>query len=200
MSKQFYAYLYSDIDGTPLYAGKGHGRRAWRHVSNKNHLSNLLRKRQRNGVCLIPKLYNVESKELALLVEEELIDLYGRRDLGTGSLLNLTDGGQGQSGLVQSEYKICRLIECRTGENNHRFGTTWSEEIREKMKNRIPSNKGKTLSEEWRAKMSVAKKGKPPHNKGVKYSSEKSALMNARKAATIAAKKLAKMTQTNLKD
>lgn len=35
------------------------------------------------------------DEELAFLVEEEAINLYGRKDLGKGTLLNLTDGGGG---------------------------------------------------------------------------------------------------------
>ena len=54
------------------------------------------------------------------------------------------------------------------------------------LKAKTPHNKGKTLSEETRAKMSAAKKGKPPNNKGgnrrgAKMSDEAKAKMSAAK-------------------
>lgn len=53
--------------------------------------------------------YNVEvllenlTWEEACEKEKELISLYGRRDLGLGPLVNMTDGGDGGNGIVESE-------------------------------------------------------------------------------------------------
>jgi hypothetical protein len=103
--KQFYTYLYRDIDGTPIYIGKGTKKRAWVHFKDKSNsrLGNLLRKRLKDGVLIEPEfLCKDVDEEFAFFVEEEMIRKYGRIDLGTGTLFNLTDGGDGVSGLVMS--------------------------------------------------------------------------------------------------
>jgi hypothetical protein len=45
------------------------------------------------------------------MIEKYYIRKYGRRDLGTGCLVNLTDGGEGVSGLVCStkQLETCRM-------------------------------------------------------------------------------------------
>jgi hypothetical protein len=92
---RFYTYAYLRKDRTPYYIGKGEGGRAYcKH----------------NRSCSVPK---DKSKIIFLkknLTEEEafkheiyMIDVFGRKDLGTGILRNLTNGGEGASGLVHSE-------------------------------------------------------------------------------------------------
>jgi len=80
------------------------------------------------------------AKELEML----LISEYGRKDLGTGNLVNMTDGGDGTIGQIVSK------------------------ETRSKMSK---SHTGKKLKEETRLKLSVIRKGdgngmfgKRPHN------------------------------------
>ena len=65
-----------------------------------------------------------------------------------------------------------KLVECNLGDNNPFYGQHHTDETKAKIsaanKNRVPWNKGKTYSEESRAKMSAAKKGKSvPWNKGL---------------------------------
>ena len=57
------------------------------------------------------------SKEEACSIEIDLIELIGRRDLGKGTLVNLTDGGEGVSGFAgaNQEYREKRIICLNTG-------------------------------------------------------------------------------------
>ena len=94
----FYVYAYiRKSNNLPYYVGKGKDDRAW-----KPHIRS-------NGTDLCPKeLSQIVIMETnltdigAIALERRYIRWYGRKDLGTGILRNLTDGGDGQAGLVQS--------------------------------------------------------------------------------------------------
>jgi hypothetical protein len=88
MTNDFYVYLYLRKDGSPYYVGKGHKYRAYR--------TGCLKDRSRIQILQCP------SEEVALEYEKLLIAAYGRKDLGTGILRNLTDGGEGATGTVWS--------------------------------------------------------------------------------------------------
>ena len=101
------------------------------------------------------------------VIEIDLIRKYGRKDLGTGSLCNLTDGGDGTVGWIVSEETLKKMSEGKTGEKNNMFGKTHSDETRRKISEagkgktgEKHSMFGKTPSEETRRKMSEAQKGK----------------------------------------
>jgi hypothetical protein len=99
----FYTYIYKDPsrNNEPIYVGKGSGNRAYWHWSKKSiwkkkkhpFLQRLDHMHLKGVKPIIEFLCNEVDSELALFVEKEAISLYGRKDLGKGSLLNLTDGG-----------------------------------------------------------------------------------------------------------
>ena len=61
--------------------------------------------------------------QTACKIEKELIAFYGRKDLGTGILRNMTDGGDGVHGLVVSEETKAKL----SGKNHHMYGKKHTE-------------------------------------------------------------------------
>jgi len=169
---QFYVYLYRDEKGTPIYVGKGKGTRAKRHLNRKDKhpFVQKIQKMIREGHNPQPEFLIKEvDEEFALFAEEEAIRKYGRKDLGTGTLLNLTDGGEGNSGWNPSK-------ETRTKMKENNLGKTLSSETREKISssllkkgwvlttarldNFIGMRKGSIQSNETRAKISAAKKGR----------------------------------------
>jgi hypothetical protein len=126
---------------------------------------------KRNSVNPVIGLYSELDEEFAHLLEIELIDKFGRRDLNKGPLLNLTDGGEGQTGLRHSDDTKQRVSAAKAGKprpdevrNKISIGNTGkpkSENHKIKLAN---ANKGKVkgpISEEVRKKISDSLKGKP---------------------------------------
>jgi hypothetical protein len=107
----FYVYVYRDPrplkKDQPVYVGKGTGDRDISHWSKGSHnkpfqdfISHL---KQRGLVALCERVFETEVEVEAFAKEIELITLYGRRNTGTGTLFNLTDGGEGASGTIRTE-------------------------------------------------------------------------------------------------
>jgi len=80
----YYSYLWLREDRTPYYAGKGKGNRAF---TSKDHGVHCPKEKERIVI------YSAESEADAFETEIALIWYYGRKDLGTGCLRNLTNGG-----------------------------------------------------------------------------------------------------------
>lgn len=126
----YYIYAYLRVDGSPYYIGKGKDRRAW--YKGK---SDTISKPNDKNLIVIMESNLTEIGSLAL--ERFYIRWYGRKDLGTGILRNMTDGGDGVSGPRNDLHK---------------------EKIR-------MSLKGRKLSEETKRKISESRKGQPANFK-----------------------------------
>jgi hypothetical protein len=107
----FYVYVYRDPrpskNNQPVYVGKGTGDRDLSHWSKGSHnkpFQDFLSHLKRRGLVAAPeRVFETEVEAEAFAKEIELIALYGRRNLNTGTLFNLTDGGEGGSGTVKTE-------------------------------------------------------------------------------------------------
>jgi hypothetical protein len=164
----FYTYVYRDPsrDMEPFYVGKGKGDRARHHLSRtgKHPMTYRLQLMKREGVVPDIEIIPAIDEGHAFFLESCLIEMFGRRDLKKGTLLNLTDGGEGECGRVQSDQKRAKLSAA---------GRNISPETRAKRsaaaKKRAPmsletrakiSAAARNISPETRAKMSTSAKGK----------------------------------------
>lgn len=150
----FYVYLYLRKDATPYYCGKGLGTRAW--AEHRVHVPSNDR--------IVIVAHNLLEEE-AFILEKRLIAEYGRKDLGTGRLHNLTEGGGGTSGRITKEITKQRISEKKTGKPNN--GAGWNKGVKydDHYKQRMDMsglekghgwNKGLTLSESHRANLKKA--------------------------------------------
>lgn len=112
--EKYYTYIYYDPlrDNEPIYVGKGHSKRAWVHLysKRKHPFIQRLQHMKKNGINPIIGLYSGLDEELSLLLEQELISKFGRKDLGKGTLLNLTDGGELGANKSEETRKKCLKI------------------------------------------------------------------------------------------
>jgi hypothetical protein len=145
MDNLYYTYAYLREDGTPYYIGKGKGNRAY---SNKNRK---LKVPPKDRILLLKKDL---PEEEAFRHEIYMIAVLGRKDLGTGILRNLTNGGEGTSGFRRpcSEETRAKISAAKKGMPvPHSF----SEETRAKISER---NRRRVITKETRAKIGEANK------------------------------------------
>ena len=87
---RFYTYAYlRKGDRTPYYIGKGSGKRAYDRHTHRVKVPD-----DKDRIIFLKE--NVSERE-AWDYETEMIQFYGRKDLGTGILRNMSDGGEGPS-------------------------------------------------------------------------------------------------------
>lgn len=101
----YYVYAYLREDKTPYYIGKGNDKRAWKSHKRTNG-TELLPKDKSKIVIIVDGL----EEQVAFDYEELLIFEYGRKDLGTGILRNVSNGGGfGSSGYKHTEDALDRI-------------------------------------------------------------------------------------------
>jgi hypothetical protein len=175
----YYVYAYLRKDGTPYYIGKGKGRR---HIAEHKVV---VPTESTRIIFLAQNLNEFDAFEL----EKYYIQHYGRKDLGTGILRNLTDGGEGASGCIRSQefkdnlraqrFNIPRSAETikrikentprPIGDKNGMFGKQHSDHTRELIRQKslgrkhsaeTNAKKGHALDKNGRAKSVMTPMGK----------------------------------------
>lgn len=156
------AYVYRHIrldKNEPFYIGIGKdGDCTFKRAYYKSK-----QKRNKIWIDIVNKTpYNVEilfdniSWEEACKKEIEFITLYGRINLGTGTLANLTNGGEGTFGLKWSEKSRLRNSIRQKEEKAYWFDKKFTEQHKEKISNSL---KGRHPSLETKRKISSSLKG-----------------------------------------
>lgn len=136
-STKFYCYAHRTADdGKIFYIGKGHGNRAYSKQRSKYWHNKV------NKHGYVVEMIASGLNELnAFAMEREFIAFYGRENL-----VNLTDGGDGSSGRVVSNYE-------KEVKRKLFSGKPLKEETKKKLSE---SAKGRVISQETRDKISKA--------------------------------------------
>lgn len=168
----YYVYAYLDprkpasygFECEPFYIGKGKQttsrdkKHLWEARKTEGHSTNHRINRIRGILIddmepIILRLYENLSHEDACSKEIELIATIGRKDLDSGPLLNLTNGGEGSAGRVYSDETRRKISESHadfSGEKHPSWGMKRSKETRKRIG---AASKGRTHSEETKKKI-----------------------------------------------
>lgn len=148
-------YLYRHIrldKNEPFYIGIGGSNKYEKEGLYTRAHSKYYNNRSKQWFNIINKTsYEVEimlddlTWEQACEKEIEFIKLYGRKDLGLGPLVNMTNGGEGEPGYVHTE-KTKQILR-----------RPCSDQTKVKLSN---AHKGKKFSSDHKQKISIAGKGK----------------------------------------
>jgi len=178
--QNYYVYIYTDpsqpftgqygdivFQYEPFYVGLGKNNRYLSHLLTKNRKRDTNKHKVHKIEKLLAMGYDLKqfivmaeqglTKQEAIYLEKFFIAQIGRRSEGTGSLVNLTAGGEGTVGFPITDAFREKIRKVQKG-------TKRSPETKEKFKlSKLGAknpNYGKQLSNEQRLKIHLATKGK----------------------------------------
>jgi len=140
-NKVVYCHIRLDTNEV-FYIGIGDSKRPYIKSNRNKYWKNISKK----AGYIVEILYNNLNNETAKELEVFLIKLYGRKDLGLGLLVNMTDGGDGLDGFNHSEESKLKM----------------------KITNKGKTKKGNKCSEETKLKLSIINKNYR-HTEKAKY-------------------------------
>lgn len=155
MENDWYVYRHIRLDkNEPFYIGIGKKKNYNRAFQNTPERRNeiwgkIFEKTEIRVEIILTNLTKIDASKK----EQEFIKLYGRKDLKTGCLCNMTDGGDGIWNCKRSDETKEILRNQKLGEKNPMFGKTQSEETKQK---RNDSLRGQKRSEETKKNQSLS--------------------------------------------
>jgi hypothetical protein len=152
-NSQFYTYLHCKPNGDPFYVGKGKKYRAYNLNREHNRFhQNTVNKYGKENILIF--IFDCETEEQAL--EDEVKYIYQLRKEGY-ALVNLTQGGEGITGLKHSVETKTLLSKKATG-RKHSPERNAAQSAR--MKGSPSPHKGMRHSEETKIRISKSSKGR----------------------------------------
>lgn len=152
------AYLYRHIrldKNEPFYIGIGSDKtyqRAYKTKGRSKYWENV----SINGYEVEILMDNITWED-ACKKEVEFISMYGRKDLGQGTLVNLTNGGDGSPGVIVSEKTRSYHKVNNKGKSNPFYGKKHNEETILKLK---LNRQNSIMPESTKEKISKTLKGR----------------------------------------
>jgi len=181
--KIFYTYMWLRSNGTPYYIGKGHSDRAF---ISQGHVTN----RPKEAARIL--LQKWSSEQEAFEMEKYYIRLFGRKDLGTGILRNLTNGGEGPTGYIPSQETRRAIGEANKRRNweeltpKMRAARRASQSCKDHLRDMGEKNKGRKYSPEHCQSISASLTGRersPSHCENMRRAQEGRPWSEARRKA-----------------
>jgi len=133
-------------DGGIFYVGIGDEKRPYDKTGRNRFWKFVVKKHEYDVTILKTNM----SWEQACDLEIKMIAFYGRKDKKKGSLVNMTDGGDGSKGLIHSEESKLKMREKRigkyVGENHPSYNTKHSVETKQKQREKKIGKTGENAS------------------------------------------------------
>ncbi len=98
-NNKFYIYIHYTLDNVPFYVGKGNKNRCLHKSNRSKWWNNIVNK---YGYYIKIEEINLDEDE-CFQKEIYWIDYFGRKGLHQGTLVNLTNGGEGVSGRIYTD-------------------------------------------------------------------------------------------------
>jgi uncharacterized protein YneF (UPF0154 family) len=187
---EYYVYVWLDPTKTnkytfgehsfihePIYVGKGKGKRVYEWDKHHTFIKTKIKTTGKPLVLFVAeRLPETKAMELEIF----LIALIGKRVCGTGPLYNLSDGGDGSSGHINSEETKKRMSESAkkrppiSEETKRKISITKTGKklSKEHVEKIAKANKGKKRTEEYKKRMSIKRKGEVRSEEAKKRMSE----------------------------
>lgn len=158
----YYVYLHIRHDtNEPFYVGKGRKYRAFKKTNRSEHWNNI----SKFGYSVIFLEENLEESR-SFQLETYWIRRIGRKDLGEGPLVNITDGGEkigmkysdeSKEKMRQSHLGMRQSEETKKKISQSMMGRKYSKERGDKIRDKL---KGRVMPEDQRQRLRDAQKGK----------------------------------------